>query len=427
MKALTEVRNDFANGKNKALLTDIYVDERTIKYQTERYIKALDKFEALYGEKDIAIYSAPGRSEVGGNHTDHQHGQVLACAVNLDAIGVVAKRDDGQIIVVSDSFVIKPIDTANLEKKDDEEGTSEALIRGVAARLKQEGYTVGGFEAFITSDVLVGAGLSSSAAFEVLIGNILSYLYNDGRADAVFLAQAAQYAENVYFGKPCGLMDQMASSVGNLINIDFEDVKKPVINRVNVEFDKFGYSLCIVDTKGSHADLTPEYAAIPKEMKEVASFFGKEVLREVDKDEFYDNIPAIRAKFGDRGVIRAIHFYNDHETAGKEVKALEKGKFDKFLKNINKSGDSSFEYLQNVFPVSAPQNQGVALCIALSKEILKGEGAVRVHGGGFAGTIQAFVPNEKVNKYKKKIEKYFGEGSCHILKVRKYGGMKVID
>lgn len=427
MKALNDVRRDLVSGVYDKLLTDIYVDNSQIAYQQGRYVKALDKFEALYGSKDIAIYSAPGRSEVGGNHTDHQHGQVLACAVNLDAIGVVAKRDDGQIIVVSDSFVIKPVDANDLEKKADEEGTSEALIRGVTAKIKQSGYNVGGFEAFITSDVLVGAGLSSSAAFEVLIGNIQSYLYNDGVIDAVFIAQAAQYAENVYFGKPCGLMDQMASSVGNLINIDFEDVEKPMIKKVDVEFDKFGYSLCIVDTKGSHADLTPEYAAIPKEMKEVASFFGKSVLREVDEKEFYDNIPAIREKFGDRGVIRAIHFYDDHNRVGKEVKALEKGKFDKFLKNINKSGTSSFEYLQNVFPVSAPNNQGVALCIALSKGILKGEGAVRVHGGGFAGTIQAFVPNEIVATYKKEIEKYFGQDSCHILKVRKYGGMKVIE
>lgn len=427
MKALKAVRSDIISGNYDKLLIDIYVDEKQLAYQQDRYVRALDKFEALYGDKEIAIYSAPGRSEVGGNHTDHQRGQVLACAVNLDAIGVVAARSDDQIIVVSDSFVINPVDVSDIEKKDSEEGTSEALIRGVAARFKQAGYNIGGFEAFITSDVLVGAGLSSSAAFEVLIGNILSYLYNDGVVDAVFIAQAAQYAENVYFGKPCGLMDQMASSVGNLINIDFEDVDKPLINKVDVEFDKFGYSLCIVDTKGSHADLTPEYAAIPKEMKEVAGFFGKSVLREVDKKEFYANIPAIREKFGDRGVIRAIHFYDDHERVSKEVKALEKGNFDKFLRNINKSGDSSFQYLQNVFPVSAVQNQGVALCIALSKKILKGEGAVRVHGGGFAGTIQAFVPNEIVAKYKKKIEKYFGEDSCHILKVRKYGGMKVID
>lgn len=427
MKAIGEVKNGFELNEYDKLLMDIYADDSQLKYQRDRYIKALDKFESLYGAKDIAIYSAPGRSEVGGNHTDHQHGQVLACAVNLDAIGIVSPREDGQIVIVSDSFVINPIDTANLSKVDSEEGTSEALIRGVTAKIKDAGYKVGGFEAFFTSDVLVGAGLSSSAAFEVLIGNCLSFLYNEGSIDAVFIAQAAQYAENVYFGKPCGLMDQMASSVGNLINIDFLDETKPVINKVDVEFDKFGYSLCIVDTKGSHADLTPEYAAIPKEMKEVASFFGKSFLREVDEDVFYDNIPAIKEKFGDRAVLRAIHFYDDHNRVSKEVKALEKGKFDKFLKNINRSGDSSFQYLQNVFPTSAPANQGVALGIALSKGILKGEGAVRVHGGGFAGTMQAFVPNELVDDYKCKIEKYFGKDSCHVLKVRKYGGMKVLD
>lgn len=427
MKALTEVKKGIVNGQYDDLLLSIYADKTLIPYQRDRYENALIKFEALYGNKDIAIYSAPGRSEVGGNHTDHQRGQVLACAVNLDAIGVVSKRDDGQIVIVSDSFVINPIDTAALDKVDSEEGTSEALIRGVAYKMKEEGYIVGGFEAFITSDVLVGAGLSSSAAFEVLIGTIISYLYNNGKADAVFIAQASQYAENVFFGKPCGLMDQMASSVGNLINIDFKEEKNPVINKVEVEFDKFGYSLCIVDTKGSHADLTPEYAAIPTEMKEVAAFFGKDVLREVDKKEFYDNIPALRQKLGDRAVLRAHHFYNDHERVGKEVKALNKGDFEKFLKHINKSGESSYQYLQNVFATSNVKEQGVALCIGLSKMILKGEGACRVHGGGFAGTIQAFVPNNLVAKYKKGIEKYFGEGSCHVLKVRKYGGMKVID
>lgn len=427
MKSVIEVRDRFEKGKYDKLLLDIYVDKAVIDYQRNRYIKALEKFEALYGQKDIAIYSAPGRSEVGGNHTDHQHGQVLACAVNLDAIGIVSLRSDGIIKVVSDSYDIRSIDTNKLEKNPLEEGTSESLIKGVAARLKEEGYNIGGFDAFITSDVLVGAGLSSSAAFEVLIGTIISYLYNNGGISAVLIAQASQYAENVYFGKPCGLMDQMASSVGNLINIDFCDNEKPIINKVDVDFEQYGYSLCIVDTKGSHADLTPEYAAIPKEMKDIASFFNMNVLREVDKQEFYENIPELRAKFGDRAVLRAIHFFDDHERVAKEVKALEKGKFSKFLKNINKSGNSSFDCLQNVFPTSHPDQQGVSLCLALTKQILDGKGACRVHGGGFAGTMQAFVPNNMVSTYKEQIEKYFGEDSCHILKVRKYGGMKVID
>lgn len=425
MKLSSELKKEFQKGKYDSLLLDIYVDEGQLEYQRARYVSAIEKFEELYGAKEVSIYSAPGRSEVGGNHTDHQRGQVLACAVNLDAIGIIAKRDDGIIKVVSDSYDIKPIDTNKLAKKEDEEGTSEGLIRGVAAKLHDEGYVVGGFYCYATSDVLVGAGLSSSAAFEVLIGTILSYEYND-KADAVFIAQASQYAENVYFGKPCGLMDQMASSVGNLINIDFEDEKNPLIRKVDVDFDKFGYSLCIVDTKGSHADLTPDYAAVPKEMKEVAAFFGKSVLREVKEKDFYENIPAIREKLGDRAVLRAIHFYKDHKCVGKEVAALESGDFNKFLKKINKSGDSSYEYLQNVFPVSHPEAQGVALCIALSRKILKGEGAVRVHGGGFAGTMQAFVPNDLVAKYRKEIDKYYGEGSCHVLKVRKYGGMQVV-
>lgn len=422
---LAELKEKICSGGLDERLIDVYVDKAVLGYQRSRYIKALDKFEQLYGDRDVEIFSAPGRSEICGNHTDHQRGQVLACAVNLDAIGIVSRRDDDIVKIVSDSFDIKPINLGYLEKNPLEEGTSEALVKGVLAHFKRDGYNLGGFDAYFTSDVLMGAGLSSSAAFEVLVGTICSGMFNDFKADAVYIAIASQYAENVYFGKPCGLMDQMASSVGNLISIDFEDIENPVINKVSVNFDKYGYALCIVDTKGSHADLTPEYAAVPKEMKEVASFFGKNVLREVPKEEFYSNINRIRAIFGDRAILRAIHFYDDNERVEKEVKALEKGDFDRFLKNIKKSGESSYQYLQNVFPVSAPSNQGVALCIALSKQIIGKNGVVRVHGGGFAGTMQAFVKNEFVKEYKSQIEKYFGEDSCHVLKVRKYGGMKV--
>ena len=281
-------------------LLDIYVDENVLDYQKERYIKAIKKYEELYGEGEVEIYSAPGRSEVGGNHTDHQRGQVLACGLNLDVIAIVSKTDDNTIKIVSDDYNIKDINVNDLSKKDSEENTSESLIRGVAKRLKDEGYTVGGFKTFMTSDVLRGSGMSSSAAFEVAIGTIISGLYNNMEISPVFIAQASQYAENVYFGKPSGLMDQMASSVGTLVNIDFKDTKNPVIKKVDVDFAKFSHSLCIVDTKGSHADLTPEYAAVPIDMKKVAAYFGKEVLREVDEDEFYANISDIREKVGDR-------------------------------------------------------------------------------------------------------------------------------
>ena len=277
----------------------------------------------------------------------------------------------------------------------------------------------------MTSDVLRGSGMSSSAAFEVIIGTILSGLYNDMQISPVFIAQASQYAENVYFGKPSGLMDQMASSVGSLVNIDFKDLKNPVINKVDVDFSVFKHSLCIVDTKGSHADLTPEYAAIPKDMKKVAAYFGKEVLREVPEEEFYKNIPQLREKMGDRAIVRAIHFYDDHNTVTKEVKALEERDFDEFKKHITASGNSSFKYLQNVFPVTDCESQGLSVGLAISEHVLNGEGACRVHGGGFAGTIQAFVPDHLVEKYRAEMDRIFGEGSCHVLKVRKYGGMKV--
>lgn len=407
-------------------LLDIYVDENVLDYQKERYIKAIKKYEELYGEGEVEIYSAPGRSEVGGNHTDHQRGQVLACGLNLDVIAIVSKTDDNIIKIVSDDYNIKDINVNDLSKKDSEENTSESLIRGVAKRLMDEGYTVGGFKTFMTSDVLRGSGMSSSAAFEVAIGTIISGLYNNMEISPVFIAQASQYAENVYFGKPSGLMDQMASSVGSLVNIDFKDTKNPVIKKVDVDFAKFSHSLCIVDTKGSHADLTPEYAAVPIDMKKVAAYFGKEVLREVDEDKFYANISDIREKVGDRPVVRAMHFFFDHNTVTKEVNALEAGDFEEFKKHISASGNSSFKYLQNVYPASDVANQGLSVGLGVSERILDGKGAVRVHGGGFAGTIQAFVPNDMVSEYREEMDKLFGEGSCHVLKVRKYGGMKVL-
>lgn len=407
-------------------LLDIYVDENLLDYQKERYIKAIKKYEELYGEDEVEIYSAPGRSEVGGNHTDHQRGQVLACGLNLDVIAIVSKSDDDIIKIVSDDYNIKDINVNDLSKKDSEENTSESLIRGVAKRLKDEGYKVGGFKTFMTSDVLRGSGMSSSAAFEVAIGTIISGLYNNMEISPVFIAQASQYAENVYFGKPSGLMDQMASSVGSLVNIDFKDTKNPVIKKVDVDFAKFSHSLCIVDTKGSHADLTPEYAAVPIDMKKVAAYFGKEVLREVDEDKFYANISDIREKVGDRPVVRAMHFFFDHNTVTKEVNALEAGDFEEFKKHISASGNSSFKYLQNVYPASDVANQGLSVGLGVSERILGSKGAVRVHGGGFAGTIQAFVPNDMVSEYREEMDKLFGEGSCHVLKVRKYGGMKVL-
>ena len=413
------------NKKYDELLNDIYVDTNLLDYQRERYVKAINKYVSLYGDTDVEIYSAPGRSEVGGNHTDHQHGCVLAAAVNLDAIAVVG-RVDNKIKVLSDNFDIAPINLEDLEIKKAEEGTSEALIRGVCARLKELGYNVGGFNAFITSDVLMGAGLSSSAAFETIIGTIISGLYNDMTIDPVVIAQVGQYAENVYFGKPCGLMDQCASSVGSLINIDFNDVAKPIVNKVDVDFSKFGHSLCIVDTKGSHADLTDEYAAIPMEMKKVANYFGKEFLREVDEEDFFNDIAGARKACQDRAVLRAIHLFEENKRVDQEVKALNNSDFETFKKVVKESGDSSYKFLQNVYANCDVQNQRVSIGLAMSEKIIGRNGVCRVHGGGFAGTIQAFVKDEFVTAYKTEIERVFGKGSCHVLKVRKYGGKKVI-
>ena len=426
MKKATELINDLKNNKYDELLNDLYVDESLLEYQRNRYVAAVEKYISLYGDNEVEIYSAPGRSEVGGNHTDHQHGCVLAAAINLDAIAVVGKTER-EIKILSDDFDIKAIDVNDLAVKQEEAGTSEALVRGVLAKLKELNYQIGGFNAFITSDVIMGAGLSSSAAFETIIGTILSGLYNDMTVDPVLIAQIGQYAENVYFDKPCGLMDQCASSVGSLINIDFKDIDKPVVRKVDVDFSKFEHSLCIVDTKGSHADLTDEYAAIPAEMKKIANYFNKEFLREVDEQEFFDNIAKVREIGNDRAVLRAIHLFTENKRVDLQVAALNAGDFDEFKRLIKASGDSSYKFLQNVYANSDVFNQSVSIGLAMSEKILGDNGVCRVHGGGFAGTIQAFVEDDYVEAYKQGIEKYFGEGSCHILKIRKYGGMKVID
>lgn len=408
-----------------AQLSDIYVDVDKISYQKERYIKAIQEYETHFGCDEIEVYSAPGRSEIGGNHTDHQHGEVLAASINNDAIAIVKKTDDCKVQVISDGYSLISIDLSDLDKKDEEEGTTTALIKGVLAGMKSHNYNIGGFKAYITSDVLIGAGLSSSAAFETIIGTILSGLYNNMEISAIDIAIIGQYAENVYFGKPCGLMDQMACSVGSLVHIDFKDVTNPVVNRVEFDLSQKGYSLCITDTKGSHADLTADYASVPAEMKSVAAFFGKEFLSEIAKEDFYKNIKEIREKTGDRAVLRAIHFFEENERVKTEVTALKNDDFQTFLETVRASGNSSYKYLQNVYTNHDVEHQNVSVALAVSDTILKENGVCRVHGGGFAGTIQAFVPNNMVKDYQKTMDDIFGEGSCSILKIRKYGGIKV--
>ena len=412
--------------KNIYTIKELYGAENETA-QTERYKNAVEKFKELYGDCEYRIFSASGRTEVGGNHTDHNCGKVLAAGVSLDVIAIVKKTDDTIIEVKSEGFPKDIVDISDTTVHADEKGKSSSLIRGVAAGLKNKSCNIGGFKAYTTSNVLKGSGLSSSAAFEVLIGTILNYLYNDLKATDVEIAQISQYAENVYFGKPSGLMDQMASSVGNFITIDFKDPENPIIEKIDFDFDKCGHSLCIVDTKGSHENLTPEYAAIPNEMKAVAGFFGKEVLREITLSDVLENIVALREKFGDRAVLRALHFFNENDTVEREAKALQDGDFKAFLKEITISGNSSYKYLQNIYANNNPREQGLAIGLKLAETVLGGEGACRVHGGGFAGTIQAFVPNGKLEKFKDTLNGCFGDGSCHIISIRPVGGIEVSD
>lgn len=407
-------------------ILDIYVDDTKLEYHKERYVRAIELFETHYGVGEAEVFSAPGRSEVGGNHTDHQHGEVLAASINLDTIGIVRKTEDNQIRIISDDYDEVIISLDDIELKDEEKETTTALVKGVVAAFVERGYSVGGFRAYATSDVLIGAGLSSSAAFETLIGTILSGLYNDKSISAIEIAIIGQYAENVYFGKPCGLMDQMACSVGNLVHIDFKDPKNPEVEKLEFNMSEHGYSLCITDTKGSHADLTDEYAAVPQEMKNVAKHFGKEVLREVDLLIVLKTIPELREKYGDRSVLRALHFFNENERVQKEVNALKWGDMNLFLDNVKESGDSSFKYLQNVYSNNDVENQNISVALMMSDVLLKTEGVSRVHGGGFAGTIQAFVKNDFVMQYKMQMDSIFGEGSCKDLRIRKYGGIKVM-
>lgn len=424
MKTIQSLINEFESGKNDHLLLDIYEDSHLISGQSERYINLLKLFEKTYPQKEVELYSAPGRSEVCGNHTDHQKGEVLATSINLDVIACVAPNSENIVRLLSDGNEII-VDLNKLEKEKGDEGTSLGLVKGMLFGLKEAGFKIGGFHACLTNDVIIGGGLSSSAAFETIIGTIISGLYNEMQIDPVTIARVGQYAENVYFGKPCGLMDQMACSVGGLIHIDFKDEKNPFVEKVDADFSKYGHSLCIVDTKGSHQDLTDDYAAVPAEMKMVAEYFGKKVLREVDENEFYKNIAHIRNTLNDRAVLRAMHFFAEEKRVEDIVRYMNAGDFSMFLKLINQSGHSSFQYLQNVYTNKDVKNQGVSIGLANGERLLQGRGAIRVHGGGFAGTIQAFVPDDMVENFKTGMEAVFGPASCHVLKIRKYGGIKL--
>ena len=426
-----QLKKQIQEGVYDAAFSALYGSEpATLAAQRERYSTLVDRFAEEYGaDREVRLYSAPGRTEIGGNHTDHNNGVVMAAAVNLDVVAVVSPNEDNVVRVKSYGFdKIDDVDLSILTPQKREMEHSAGLIRGVAAGFVEAGGKVGGFDAYTTSDVLRGSGLSSSAAFEVCMGAIFRGEYNDNdmeKFSQVKIAQIGQYAENVFFGKPCGLMDQTACAVGSAITIDFKDPANPVVGTAKFNLATHNFALCISDTKGSHADLTDDYAAIRREMESVAEQFGKPVLREVDEQEFLKAIPSLRGKVGDRAVVRAIHFYNDCRRAADLCAAIRDDRFEEFLQLVIEGGHSSFEFNQNAYSIKNPQEQGVPLALAISQKVLKGRGAWRLQGGGFAGTIQAFVPVDLLEEYRAAIDALFGEGSCHVLSVRNYGAVPV--
>ena len=382
-------------------------------------------FQAAFGRKPSRYFSAPGRTEIGGNHTDHQRGRVLAGAVNLDTRAAVAVNGTKTVRILSKGYPMCTVGLNTLVPQAEEINTTPALVRGVCARFAELGCPVEGFDAYCESTVLPGSGLSSSAAFEVLIGTIVNHLFFDARVSQPEIARIGQYAENVFFGKPCGLMDQTASAVGNLVTIDFYDKDHPVIQPVDFDFSACGHALCIIDSQASHADLTDEYAAIPGELGQVCAYFGKEVLSQIPEKDFYAAIPALRKTCPDRAILRAVHFYQDNARVPQQVVALREGNFDRFLQLVRESGQSSYMYLQNVIPAGYTAHQDVALTLALCEHYLNGKGACRVHGGGFAGTVQAFVPFALLEEFRAGLDAALGQGACHVLSIRPQGGVEM--
>ena len=424
MKSIPVWKQELSDGVHAARLASLYCcAPAETASEAARYAAVLDGLEKTFGSHaEAGLYSAPGRTEIGGNHTDHQHGRVLAGSVNIDMIAAAAPNDKNQLRVQSEGYDLCVIDLNDLEARKEEENTTAALLRGECAAFTQRGAKLAGLDVYISSNVPKGSGVSSSAAFEVLIGVILNDCFMTEKVSPIAIAQIGQWAENVYFGKPCGLMDQMASSVGNIITIDFASPAKPVVEPVAVDFSKAGLALCILDSGADHADLTDEYAAIPAECRAVAAVCGGEVLRDVPFETFLAKLPECRRQCGDRAVLRAFHVYADNDRVAKQVAALHDGDFGTFLCLVNESGRSSWEYLQNVIPAGYKEHQEVGVTIAAAKHLLGDKGAVRVHGGGFAGTVQAFVPVEMLDEFKAGMEAILGEGRCHVLSIRPEGG-----
>ena len=423
---------DIAAGLRKGIwdkqLSRIYGDDTA--RASGRLLALMDGFCDFYGadaDTPVCLFTCPGRTELGGNHTDHQHGRALAASVDLDTIACVHPNDSGVIRIKSAGHRIAEIHLDRLDAHADETGRSPALVRGIAARISQMGYPLRGFDAYTTTEVLRGSGLSSSAAFEVLVGTIINHLCCGGQLTSIQIAQVGQWAENEYFQKPCGLMDQLACATGGVIAIDFRRWDPPVIERVDLDLKHSGYALCIVDTGSSHADLTADYAAIPREMQAVAAWFGKEVLCQVEPEQFYANLPALRSQCGDRAVLRAIHFFTDDALVAQQLQAIARGDVEAFLSLVRRSGRSSYMYLQNVSTYRDPRHQAMAVLLAVAEQLLGGRGACRVHGGGFAGTIQAFVPLDMVETFRTAMEQVSGPGTCHILSVRSAGAGCILD
>lgn len=397
-----------------------------LERQRLRYIHAIEKFHELFpAHTDVRIYSAPGRTEIGGNHTDHQRGVVLAGAVDFDIIAIVAFHEDGVVRVISEGYEPSEIRLDELLPKTTDDGTTK-LIKGVITKFKEKNVSINGFDMYTVSDVISGGGISSSAAFETLVATIIDKKYNDGRSTPFEIAQCGWFAENQFFGKKCGLLDQTVSAYGGLISIDFKDENNPIIERIPFDFEMYGYALCIVDTKSSHENLTDDYVAIRDEMKQIADYFECEALSEVDEKKFYINLPELRKLYSDRALLRAMHFFGETKRARQEAEALKNKDIEKFIMLVNESGTSSGSLLQNLYSVNDPADQAIPLALVISKMVLGEKGAARVHGGGFAGTIQAFVPKDMLIEYKNNIERIFGEGSCHEMRIRPLGGVEII-
>ena len=433
MRSCTDLLQSLRAGEHDKTLAALYALDSTQNSLDRARDRACHVVQALTDtfspaqDAPAALFSGPGRTEIGGNHTDHQHGHVLCGSVDLDMLACAALNGSGTIHICSEGYPPLEIGLDSLLPRKEEKNTSAALVRGVAAKVQELGFTLSGFDAYVTSTVLSGSGLSSSAAYEVLVGNILNHFFCGGALSPIQIAQIGQYAENIYFGKPSGLMDQMGSSVGGAVAIDFDDPSAPVVTRADYDFSQSGHTLCIVDTCSSHGDLTGDYAAITQEMGAVAAHFGKAVLRDVPEADFRAALPALRRECGDRAVLRAMHFYADDRRAAQEAAALSQGDFkERFLNMVNASGLSSSLHLQNTWSISDPRQQAVPMCIARGSELLDGMGAIRVHGGGFAGTIQAWVPEEYLQVFKSGMEELLGEGKCHVLRIRPQGGCVVV-